>query len=284
MAGKNIQVPIVLTLDDKGVLVGIQRTKDGVGGLEKTGTRATTRLADGFRGMATQIAAAYVGLQGLQKLGQTLNALGRMENQLRLVTRSSAQLAAVQGKLLGLANDSFSSFYSVGELYARIARASDTLGYSQAELLRVTDITTKAVAISGATASESSAGLIQFAQGLASNRLQGDELRSVLENLPGLARAIAAGLGVSIGEIRTLAAEGKLTAQQVIDAILSQEKQVKDSFAKMTPTIAQGWEVATNGVAALIETMDEAIGVSSLLGQGIGRCGQRVVGVGAGGV
>src|SRR5690606_25544623 len=112
------------------------------------------------------------------------------------------------------------------------------LGIANAELIDLTRTVNQAIQISGATAAESSAGIVQFAQALASNRLGGDELRSVLEQMPRLARALADGLGVTIGELRALAKEGKLTTDAIVGALQSQAPKIAEEFAKVKPTVA----------------------------------------------
>ena len=98
-----------------------------------------------------------------------------------------------------------------------------------------------AIITSGASATEASAGLIQFSQGLASGTLRGDELRSVLEQLPRLARAIADGLGITVGELRELGSAGALTGEQVLRAIQSQAGQIAKEFAEIDRTAAQAF-------------------------------------------
>lgn len=101
------------------------------------------------------------------------------------------------------------------ELYARVARNADGLGASQAELLRVTEAVNQAIQVSGASSAEAAGGVIQFSQALASGELRGEELRSVLENMPRLAQAIIDGLeqigvgaNLTIGDLRKLAEQG----------------------------------------------------------------------------
>ena len=280
-----LKTSIVLQFDGNGALTGLRKVGEATG---KVGSKVDAaagkvdnfdkqnlRLNKTLGRVAHQMAGYFAIFAGGRQILSAVNALGAMDNRLRLVTSSAAELEQVKERIFAIGQASRSSALSVGQLYARVAVASGELGRSQEDLLKLTELTTKAVALSGATASESSAGLIQFAQGLASNRLQGDELRSVLENLPGLARAIAAGLGVTVGEIRTLAAEGKLTAEAVIDAVLAQQQQIESSYAKMVPTIAQGWEVMTNGALKYLDEVNEVTGASAFLAQKLEAIGHN---------
>jgi tape measure domain-containing protein len=100
--------------------------------------------------------------------------------------------------------------------------------------------------ISGSTTQEMNAGMMQLEQSLASGKLQGDELRSVLENMPGVAKTLAQGLGVSTGELRSMGAQGKLTSDVVVGAIMKMKGQTDKDFNSMGWTFAQTWQIFKN--------------------------------------
>ena len=89
---------------------------------------------------------------------------------------------------------------------------------------RLTETVSKAVAISGASAQAADAALVQFGQALASGTLRGEELNSVMEQTPALAKAIAQGMGITVGQLRSVAAEGKITSQEIVKALRNVEK------------------------------------------------------------
>lgn len=169
-----------------------------------------------------------------------------LQSKLRLVTSGEAELAMVQENVIDLARDTRQSFEAVGELYARVARSSKELGASQSDILKVVKAVSQAIQISGNSAHEAEAGMIQLSQALASGTLRGDELRSVLEQMPRVAQAIAEGLGVTVGQLRKFGAEGKLTSQQVFQALISQSEKLNEEFSKLTPTIGQSFTVLFN--------------------------------------
>ena len=183
-----------------------------------------------------------------------------VSNRIDLVTESAAELQAVQEELLTLANETRSDLQSTADLYGRVARASGELGLSQRDLIEFTRTVSQAIRISGATAQEASAGLVQLGQALASGALRGDELRSILEQMPRLARAIADGLGVTIGELRELGSEGELTAERVIQAIQSSAPGISEEFEKVTPTIAEAFTILQNGVTDFIGSLNQFTG------------------------
>lgn len=192
-----------------------------------------------------------------------------LSNRLRLVTDSTRELTYVQEQLFEISQDTRSSFESTVELYSRVARSSDELGLSHERLLGITETINKAIQVSGATAIEAQAGLVQFSQGLASGALRGDELRSVLEQMPRLARAIAEGMGVTVGRLRELGSEGALSAQTVLDALEGQADVIASEFEKLTPTVGQSITQLGNSMLNFIGRVDEASGASKLLATAI---------------
>jgi tape measure domain-containing protein len=162
----------------------------------------------------------------------------QLQSKLRLVTSGSQDLANAQAQVINLARQTRTDFTSVGELYARVARSSKQLGVGQSDVLRVTKAVSQAIQISGNTATEASAGMIQLAQALASGVLRGEELNSILEQMPRVAEAIAVGLGTTTGQLRKLGEQGKLTSDLVFKALISQSDRLNSEFKKLEPTIA----------------------------------------------
>jgi len=104
-------------------------------------------------------------------------------------------------------------------------------------LIDFTETVSKSITISGSTAQEAAAGVIQFGQALASSRLSGDELRSVLEQMPRLAQAIAEGMGVGIGQLREMGEAGELSATKVLDALRKAAPEIAKEFDALAPLL-----------------------------------------------
>ena len=138
-------------------------------------------------------AASYVASRFVISSVRIADSYTELNNRLRLVTESETQLIGVRQELLDISLRTRTELAANAALYGRLSLAADTLGRSQAEILQVTELLNKQVLIGGSNASEAAAGLVQFAQGLASGRLQGDELRSVMENLLGVQQGLIIG-------------------------------------------------------------------------------------------
>ncbi|MDF7470210.1 tape measure protein, partial [Proteus mirabilis] len=125
-----------------------------------------------------------------------------LQNRLKLVTESSVELNKATQAVYDIAQKTYQSLDATAQVYQRFADNADRLGLSQQKVAELTETVSKAVAISGASATAAQAALTQFGQALASGQLRGEELNSVMEQTPALAKAIADGMNVSVGELR----------------------------------------------------------------------------------
>jgi len=258
--------------DMDGFGTGARKAEKDVDGLH-TGTK---KLGGGMDGAAKAIrfaagALAALGATiGAREIIAYSDAWTNASNQLRQVTKGAAELTQVQGKLLGVSNDTRSSFESTANLYSRLARATTEMGLSQTELIGITTTINKSFAASGATATEAAAAITQLSQGLASGALRGDEFNSVAEQAPGIMRAIAASLKMTVGDLRAFAAEGGITADIVVTALKEASDTIAGDFAKANITFGQSVTVAKNNVTAFI-------GQSELIGGAVGSASSLVI-------
>jgi tape measure domain-containing protein len=188
-----------------------------------------------------------------------------LDGRVKLVSKTSKEFEKAQENLFKIAQNTRIGYAKTLEVYARFARATEELGTSQDDLARLTDIVNKSIKISGATATEADAALIQFSQGIAAGALRGQELNSVMEQTPAIANAIADGMGIARTEIRKMAAEGKLTAEVVVKALLKQGKAIDEEFSKMPLTIADAWTKITNTVGKAINETNKHVNATENL-------------------
>jgi tape measure domain-containing protein len=225
--------------------------------------------ADGIRSSLGQLAGAFAGVVSVQQFMQAADAVTALQNNLRLATGSTAAATQAFDGLFQAAQRSRTSFTELGNTYASIARASESLKLSQGQLLSLTETIGNAITVSGASAQASQAALVQLGQGLASGTLRGEELNSILEQTPRLAKALADGLGVSTGALRKLGEEGKLTAEAVVGALQSQQKVLAQEVATSVTTVSQAYTQLQNAATALVGTIDAATGSSGTMASAI---------------
>jgi len=221
---------------------------DGASGRADRSTRGLTSASDLLRNALTGVVAAI----GVREIVQYSDEWRAVENQLKQVTRSTSELRSAQSNLLEIANETFSSFEATGNLFSRLSRSTTELGLSTSDLLKLTTTINKSFAASGATATEASAAITQLSQGFASGALRGDEFNSVSEQAPGIMRAIAESLNMTIGELRAFASEGGITAEIVVTALSGASEQIAADFDMMSRTFEQSLIVARNSLLQFV--------------------------------
>jgi tape measure domain-containing protein len=234
-------------------------------GLKGVGDQAK-RAASEFNGLsnvAGKVGASIVAALSVREVYQATEAYTTISNRLKLVTNSAGEFAAAQAAVFRVAQEGRQPLTETAELYQRIATNQKELGLTGAGVARVTETISKSLAVSGASASTAAGALTQLGQAFASGTLRGEELNSVLEGAPALAQTLARGLNVTVGELRNLGAEGKLTAEQVVGALLSQSEAMDEAFGKLAPNISGAMTTVGNAFTQLIGKMDETSGASS---------------------
>ena len=185
-----------------------------------------------------------------------------IQNKLRLVESASINSARGLESVFDISLKTNQSIQATSGVYQRFAQNAEALKISQAQVASLTETVSKAVAISGASAESAQAALMQFGQALGSGVFRGDEFNSVMEQTPGLAKAIADGLGVTTGELRNMAKEGKLTTDVLIPALERAKSSVDSQFGSRILTISAALENLSTATVKWVGETDNAIGVS----------------------
>lgn len=222
-------------------------------------TQAGGKAASAMKSLAVTLGAAF----GVREVMQAAEAYTTISNRLSLVTKSSDELYAAQSDLFEIAQRTRSPLEATAEVYQRLAQNAGSLGLSLSEVGDTTETINKLMVISGTSAQSAEAALTQLGQAFASGTLRGEELNSVMEQAPALAMAIAEGMGVTVGALRSLGQEGKITSAAVIEALNQQSAAVDAQFAKMAPTISNATTTIKNSFIEIVGQMDQTVGASS---------------------
>jgi tape measure domain-containing protein len=244
-----------LTLESKNLTVEMKRLALAKKQVGREVQNTTAHLS-----LFGRIVASVAITEAARRVLNLADSYINLQNKIRVVTEDQMHMKFVMDELLGVANRSRTSLESVATVYARTARSVKDLGKTQRETLTFTETLSKAIAVGGSTSVEASNAMIQLSQGLSSGTLRGDELRSVMEQLPVVAQLIADKLGVSTGQLKALGAAGKLTSEQVFDAIVEGSTSVEARFKTMTPTVAQAATVFKNNLLAATEALENSMG------------------------
>lgn len=206
--------------------------------IEKGGSKSLTRVEKRSEDMSRNVRRAIAAI-ALGVAGREVTSYADTWTDLNNKVKAAGQVAGIQGRgINALAVDARAARSEIEpyvDLYSRILRASKGVAESEREVAKVTQITAKAFSAGGAGASEQAAGVLQLGQALGSGFLQGDELRSLRENAPLVAKAIADAMGTSIGGLKQLGAEGKITSDIVFKALLGAEDAINGAFAVTVP-------------------------------------------------
>ena len=262
------QVVIDLSLNLKGLTRELQtarRQTQAVTSDIKKNWEDTSRAIRRTTSAVVTLTATVVGVYGIRAakaIAHSADTWNLLEGRVRLVSNSYDELISKQTALFNIAQDSRVGYEQVADLYARIARNTARMNIEDTARISVTNAISKSLIISGASATSANAALVQLGQGLAAEALRGQELNSVMEQTPRLAQAIADGMGVSIGSLRKLAEEGKLTSEVVVNAIKSQEDAITKEFLEMPITMGQAMTTLDNAWMMFIGTLDDSVGIT----------------------
>ncbi len=229
-----------------------------------------------MRNQALAIGATIASAFAVRDLINFADQATLMSNKLNDVAEDTQALERSQRALLAVANETRTGMSETVDLYATLQRNARQLVDTDQELVDIVKTINQTLALSGASAASANAALVQLNQGLASGVLRGEEFNSVSEQAPEIMRALQKELGVTQGELRGMAAEGKLTADVVLSALTNSADEINRRFNGMSMTVEQSLTVAKNNLVDFIGQQDEALGVTESLSEGIVALGENI--------
>ena len=231
----------------------------------RTNKKLSTGLTFGG-GMGGRFAGAAGAALAARQIQQYADAWTTAGNKIAAASQISGRQARGLTELNDIAAKTRSGITETVDLYAKLLRATKDVAKSEEEVARATEIVNKAFKAGGAATSEQVAGVLQLSQALGSGLLQGDELRSLRENAPLIAQAIADEFETTIGGLKDLGAEGKLTTDRVFKAILNAQPQIEKAFGSTTATIGDGFTAVNNALTESVGRIDAVTGISGEAG------------------
>ncbi|MCD8212678.1 MAG: tape measure protein [Campylobacter sp.] len=225
-------------------------------------------LTASFRGLNT-IIAALVSSALINDLIKTADEMSLVNSRLKMTTSSMNEFAKQQKAMHDIARTTHSSLKETTDLYVKLAPALKDLGKNTDEINKVTSSFAKALQLGGASAEESAAAIKQFGQAMGSGALRGDEFNSMAEASPTLLRYMAEGIGVPVGKLRELGAQGKLTAQVVSDALTKMSGKINEDFKNMPLTVGKAFTDLRTEVSLLVDDFNNAAGATGGIADGL---------------
>lgn len=223
-------------------------------GLEATLMRLQSLMMGGIFGMAA-----------LSVL-KTADEMQNLDNQVRIVTKSTEERLAVERQIHEIANRNYSDLVATTNIYHRNALAMASMGASQKDVLRFTDNMSLAMRTSGRTITEQNSALYQWSQAMGAGKLQGQEFRIIALAVPSLLKYIAAEMGVTVGQLKKLGAEGKIVPEVMVSALEKARPELEKLASQMPMTMSQAFSQVKNEYKLFV---DDILNGTGGLGQGI---------------
>ncbi|MGR3574008.1 MAG: tape measure protein [Sagittula sp.] len=260
----------------------LERASDSNERFVRTG-RNVDRTARQVEGSADRMGSAYRRAAGAIALatgaiaatGAALRASQQyvgISNGLRSMGQSAEQAGSTLDQLGKIANRTRAPLEATAELYRRISIAGRDLGASGQQVMRFTENVGLALAASGTSAQEASGALLQLSQAMAGGVVRAEEFNSILEGAFPIAQAAADGIDAaagSVGRLRQLVVDGKISSDEFFQAILSQTDALELAFANTVPTISQAMTVLNNSFTLFAGRLDSTLGISAAIAKSI---------------
>lgn len=270
---RSLAIAIGFKVNNSNVKQVEQTTKKVKTGLERVGNsadKAGNKVDSLFSKLSGLAMFAGVSLT-LGSIVKTIDEWKVIEGQVNNVTKSQQESKAVQKEIYNIASRTRQQYGSTAELFTSVARNAQELKKSTKDILLFTEDVSNAMLLGGGDASSQQAALVQLGQALGSGTLRGDELNSIMEQAPRLAKAIAEGMGTTIGQLRQMGSEGKLTAQDVFNAIRGQSDRLKMELGKMPWTIGQASNKMQNAIGKFFKEFEDKTGIIDSMAKSIAK-------------
>lgn len=228
---------------------------------QRKSARNVKEIGGGYSELAGYIRAALATV-GIAATAGLADEWSGVEARIGLATDSIEDQQRALRNLYASAQDSGQDYLATGDLFTSVSRNRKELGLQLDQSLQLTDTIGKLLTIGGGSSSSQQAALTQLGQALGSGVLRGDELNSILEQAPRLAQAVADSFGVSVGQLRKMGQEGKLTSKALADGLLKLGKDIDAEFERMPKTFGRGMTLIRNAWGRFIWQMNRASAAS----------------------
>lgn len=258
---------LIIKVDSRGAKsasADLDKLTAGAGKAEK----ATGALTGAWK-VLTTVAASAALAKAVTSYIRMADASANMAARLRLATQSQEEFNAAHRATFEIAQRTSTQLESVVDLYAKLSQSTGQLKLSQQDVIQLTETITQTFQISGATAQEAAGGLRQLSQAMAGGVLRAEEFNSIIESSPRLVKALADGMGVEFGKVRQLVNEGKISSEELVNALLSQSRAIQSEFDQMPLTVGRATQQVRNALTKLVGDVDSAEGATSGLAETI---------------
>ncbi|RAU44012.1 hypothetical protein DBY68_019550 [Pseudocitrobacter sp. RIT415] len=224
---------------------------------------STGFLKTGLSAIASSIALTQAISWGKQFL-QVADNVAQLQARIARLSTDAGAARDTFNSLADISSKTGANLSDTTKLWETLTSSLRDAGATNSQILNLTDTLQKIGRIGGSSTEEMANALRQFGQSIASGTIRAEEFNSILEQMPELARQIASGLGVSIGQLRQMMLDGKLTAQDALNAIQDRTAAVNAEFQQLPRSMGQATGALETSMAKLVSSINEATGASSL--------------------
>lgn len=213
------------------------------------GVRSISEQLDNAKQAAIAYFSATKAVDSARWVLEQASAMQQLDARLKVATASAADFARAQAGVFAVANKYGAAVGETASAFARLNPVIAQMGGGAGTTLKMLDGLSASLRLSGATATETSAVLLQFSQAMGSGRVGGDEFRSMMENAEPLMRAVAQQMGKTTAELRQMSEEGKLTSSTFGNALLPAIDKLAKQAGQIPLGIDQAWQVLKNNMS-----------------------------------
>ncbi|WP_431623838.1 tape measure protein [Citrobacter freundii] len=225
---------------------------------------SVSRFEGALNKVGVAIAAAFT-IDAAKKLIAIGDEMATLQARITRLSPSIDTAKETMSALSAIASQTGNSLSETERLWESLTTALKSAGATNSQILALTSTLQKIGTIGGSSSEEMANALRQFGQSIAGGTVRAEEFNSILEQMPELARQIASGLGISIGDLRKKMLEGKLTAEDALNAIQKQSQSVNEEFDKMPVNIDRAKNSLDVAFKNAINDINQAIGLTSTL-------------------
>lgn len=238
------------------------KSLDSIGNSATNAAKKMDELQTNINRVAGAIAASLVVDWGKAFLVAADN-MSQLNARIERLTGSAATASQTMQSLMRISSATGGSLQDTAKLWETLSTALRDTGATNGQVIQLTETLQKIGRIGGSSSEEMANALRQFGQSISSGMVRAEEFNSMLEQMPELVRQIATGMGVGVGELRQMMLEGKLTAEDALNAIQKQTGSVNAEFEKLPRTLSQANTALTNSFLSMIDSVNQATGAST---------------------
>lgn len=275
-------------MEVSGLTAGAKKVEDALDGVDKAaqnssknmgkldgGSRSAGKGMGSASSSANSLKTSLTALAGAISVSlvmqwgsaflEVADSMTQLQARIARLSTDAATAKQTFSDIAAISSRTGSSISETTKLWETLTSSLKEAGATNAQVLNLTDTLQKIGRIGGSSTEEMANALRQFGQSIASGTIRAEEFNSILEQMPELARQIAAGLGISMGELRQRMLDGKLTAEDALNAIQDRTSVINSEFSKLPRTMSQATNSLETSFATMIASINDATGASTTM-------------------